>query len=213
MAAAGGAWGAIVKIGIVVDGVSEYASLGAMLPRIAARNGHTFLHVAKADIQPKAPFPVIARACKEAILQLQSRGADLILVVFDREDRLECPGDIAAGVLNALTPWVDCRVSVVVKDTKYENWLIADLDALAAQPVRFKVAKRHRRAIQPNRADAVDAHAQLRSIVQGDYDKVEDSRLIMARAEPVRLGQHSRSFRRFLREAQDPKYRHQSRLP
>jgi hypothetical protein len=202
-----------VRVGLIVDGISEYASLGLMLPRITAQGGDSFLRVARADIQPKAPYPVIARSCREAVTQLSSRGADHIVVLFDKEDRPECPADIAKGVNVALTHLVECRLTVVVKDTCYENWLVADLEALRAHPRRYSVKPRHRRAVQPNHADDVDALSVIRSIVQGDYDKVEDSKAIMAHVQPERLGAHSRSFRKLLRVAQHPKYLTQSRAP
>jgi hypothetical protein len=203
-----------MRIGIVVDGVSEYASLAPVLSKVADRTGHVYLRVVKADIQPTAPFPVIARACRPSISQLAARGAELVLVVLDREDRPECPTEIANGVRHALEPEVDCRISIIVKDRQYENWLVADLHALRSHPARFHVTNAHRRAVEPNRADAADAAALLRAIVQrGSYEKVDDSRAIMATAEPERIAQHSRSFRKFLREAGHPRYQTQSKVP
>jgi hypothetical protein len=43
----------------------------------------------------------------------------------------------------------------------FENWLVADYDALAAQRGRFKSSVADRNRVQPNRADAADAAAIL----------------------------------------------------
>ncbi|MGO9903074.1 MAG: hypothetical protein ACLP0J_26085 [Solirubrobacteraceae bacterium] len=52
-------------------------------------------------------------------------------------------------------------VYVVVKVRMFENWLVADYDALAAQRGRFKSSVADRNRVQPNRADAADAAAIL----------------------------------------------------
>jgi hypothetical protein len=202
-----------MRIGVVVDGMSEYASLGVLLSKVAPTTGQTYLRVVKADIQPLAPFPVIARACKMPVAQLSARGAELVLVVFDREGRVECPSEIADGVSRALALQVNCRTSVIVKDRRYENWLVSDLAALAVHPRRFRLLPRHKRVIEPNQADAVDGLAVIRQMAVHGYEKVDDSRAIVESADPARMARHSRSFRKFLREAHHPAYSTQSKLP
>jgi hypothetical protein len=202
-----------MKIGVVVDGVSEYQSLGLIFPQLRDRSGHTFFKVVKADIQPKAPPGTIARAAKDSLTQLEARGADLVVILFDREDREICPPTFASEVWTVLRRWAACEVAVVVKNSTYENWLIADLGAFIHNPVRFKVHRAHRRQVQPNRADESDGLAVIKSIVQGDYDKVDVSKLVMGNARPSQIGMHSRSFRRFLRVVEDPDYRRQSKRP
>ena len=202
-----------MRIGVVVDGVAEYESLGQLFPRLSAASGHSYLRVVKADIQPKAPLPTIARACKDAVVQLEARGANLVLILFDREDRPECPGEISEGVARRLATLVHCRVSVVVKDRAYENWLVADLGAFSGHRTRYVVAPRHHRQLEPNKADQADALQIIKTIVQGDYDKVDDSKAIMEHAAPEAISRHSRSFRKFLREARHPWYAAQSLLP
>jgi hypothetical protein len=213
MVARGGAGLGTVRIGVVVDGLAEYASLGLLWPKLTPVTGHTYLRVLKADIQPLAPFPVIARACRDALRQLAGRGVDRILVVFDREDRGECPPAIATAVQRALREHSACPVTVVVKDRQYENWLVADLEACARHPVRYRVAPRHRRATEPDRADIINATAVLKSIVNGDYDKIEDAKNLLVEMDPLRAAANSRSFRKLLRELDHPAYRTQSRAP
>jgi len=199
-------------VGIVVDGIAEYAALPLLLPRVAAHSGHTY-KVIKADIQPLAPLPAIARTCRQPVIQLEARGIDLVVVLFDRETRTECPADIARVVGDEIGSYSRCRVVVVIKDRKFENWLVSDLSAMGRHPARFRVSQRHTRAVVPNRADAADAIALLRTIVRGTYAKVDDGKLILEAADPTRMGRHSRSFRKFLREAGHPAYRVQSKLP
>lgn len=202
-----------MRIGIVVDGVAEYASLPLLLPRIGAVTGHTYLPILKADIQPYAPLPAIGRTCKQPVIQLLARGAEIVLVVFDRESRLECPPEIARRVESEIRRHVACNVAVVVKNRTFENWLAADLAALRTHPVRFQVARRHERRVEPNRADEADATVLLKSTINGDYEKVGDAKRILNAADAERMGMHSRSFRRFLRAAGHPRYLAQSKLP
>jgi Domain of unknown function (DUF4276) len=202
-----------MKIGVVVDGDAEYGSLGQLFPKLSAASGHVYLKVVRADIQPKAPYPTMARAAKDAVVQLAARGAELVIVLVDREDRTECPGQISDEVQRHLSRHVGCGLVVVLKNIAYENWLVADLGAFAAHQARYVVTDGHRRRVQPNKADQVNAVALLKSIIQGDYDKVDDSKDILEGADPDVMSQHFRSFRKFLREAQHPRYCMQSRLP
>lgn len=202
-----------MKLGIVVDGVSEYASLGGLYGDLRGRTGNQFLTPVKANIQPNAPLGVIARQCIPKIKQVQERGADCVLVLFDREERADCPGDLADSV-QAILASNGLSVRVVVKNRKFENWLMADLEAFEAMAARFEISKATRRAIQPNKADNVDALALLKRATRGDsYHKVEDSKRILAKAQVSRMAGHSRSFRRFLRVAGDSAYQHQSANP
>ena len=201
-----------MKVGVIVDGIAEYAALPLLLPRVTAQSGHTY-RVIKADIQPLAPLPAIARACRQPVVQLESRGMDSIVVLFDRETRPECAAEIARAVGAEIGNHAKCHVAVVIKERSFENWLVSDLSAMRGHPVRFRVSRRHRRAVEPNRADEADAVALLRTIVQGAYAKVDDGKRILASADPTRMAQHSRSFRKFLREAGYPAFRTQSKAP
>ncbi len=202
-----------MRIGIVVDGVSEYESLPHILRRLADESGHVYPKVIKADIQPLAPFPVIARACCSAIGVFEGRGFDRIIILLDRKTRPDCPGEIARVLCSLLAGKASFPITVVVKDRCFENWLVADLDALAGQPRRFHLTSGRRRSVDPNKADSVDAAALMRAVVVGRYDKVEDSKRVLSRAMPDRMARNSRSFRKFMRELEHPTYRHQSAVP
>jgi hypothetical protein len=200
-----------MRIGIVVDGVSEFRSLGQLYADLEVLTGNQFLAPLHADIQPHAPVGTIAKQCSASINQLFGRNADRVILLFDRETRSECPGTLAQAVERKIRRE---GVRVVVKDRAFENWVIADLAALRKQPKRFEVSKATARAVQPDKADRVDALALLkRAAIKDAYDKVEDSKRVLTVADASSIGAHSRSFRRFLRCVGCVLYAHQSSNP
>lgn len=205
-----------MRIGIVVDGRAEFRSLGHVLVRV--RTGHTILDPLYADIQPSAPPGRNAGAVESRLRLLGARRVDLAVVLVDREDQTECPQAIAEGLLAALHPFCARHAipnsAVVVKDSKYENWLVADIETLQGMPKRFRITRAHARSVAPNRADAADGMRLLSSAAIGKpYSKVEDAARIMRRADPLSIARNSRSFRRFLRVLGHDLYRTQSRQP
>jgi len=204
-----------MKIGFVVDGDSEYGSLPALYAQLQIATGNQFLKPLKASLQPKAPTGAIARASLKRVLQLESRGAHQVVVLIDRENRDDCAPELAAAIrasLAASSP--SSRVSVVVKDRTFENWLLADLDALRSQPQRFNVTRRTAREVSPDKADHVNAQDLIsRSVVGGrGYHKVKDSQRILDRARIERMAANSRSFRRLLAVTGHPSYSASSRM-
>lgn len=203
-----------MRIGILVEGQAEYHSLPLLLQQLSEATGNHVRRPLWAAVDPKAPPAVVANACGAAIRTLESLGTELVIVLLDREDLQECPGVRASVIAAALRRRSDCRIEVVIKNRKFENWLIADLSSLSAQPARFHVSRTAQRSIQPNRADTVDGIAWLkRSCLGPSYQKVEDSKRILSRSEIVRMGKNSRSFRRFLRVLGHPEYAVQSSQP
>jgi hypothetical protein len=203
-----------MKIGIIVDGVSEFASLPELYPGLSSAGSHQLLKPVRADIQPKAPLPVIVKRCRPKIDQFLARGADRVVVLLDREDRDECAGDLASSLVSMLSTAGVSNVDVVVKDRMFENWLLGDLDALRASPNRFQVSRSTERAVQPDKADRVEAMALLKRCAKGPvYDKVRDSKIVLRSAQPDQIAMHSRSFRRFMRVVGCSRYTEQSRRP
>jgi hypothetical protein len=196
----------------VVDGESEYKSLPHLYSALEEQSGHQILKPILAKITPTAPVPAIARACRQGIRQLEGRHVDKILVLLDLErDASACAPQLASSLTTALEPSPAVAINVVVKVVSFENWLVADMEALLCQPGRFSVADADRHRIQPNRADRADAPTIIkRSCVGPDYHKVKDSDRILAKASIERMAKHSRSFRRFLRCIECPPYVNQS---
>ena len=203
-----------MKIGMVVDGDSEYGAMGQVCDKIRGDCGHAFLKPIKATIDPMAPAAAIARMVKERVLATEARGANVVVILLERETRHKCPGNLAAAIRESVEAYSASRICVVLKDRKFENWLVADIRSVAAMRARFDITPGRIRQVEHDRADNIDAHGLLRKAAKGDsYDKVLDSRRILDRADPVQMAANSRSFRRFLRCVGHPRYTTQSRLP
>jgi hypothetical protein len=203
-----------VRVGFVVDGVSEVGSLPNLYPALSARSGHRFDTPIKANLQPTAPIGTIVGACVKSVQQVFARRADLAVVLLDRESRPECPGDLAYAILQGLSKKnAGGDIAVVVKNRMFENWLIADLGALRSQRGRYAVSKSVQNQVENNKADNVEGLKLLKHCCKSDYRKVEDAKKILAKADPGTMGLHSRSFRRMLRCIHDPDYLTQSRNP
>jgi len=201
-----------LKIGIVVDGDAESQALKLLTRRIEIE-GVQLLNPAYANMQPKSPPGRIARAAVKTVAILRARGATLIVVLIDREDRQECPPEFANQLKRAFAKLGYDDIHVVVKNRTFENWLIADLEALKQLRGRFKVTKTFERTVSPNIADnVVDAEALLNTIVvKQKYHKRRDATRIMAVQEIRNMAKNSRSFRRFLRVVGHPQYLSQSK--
>ena len=203
-----------MTIGLVVDGDSEYHSFRSICEKISGDCGTAFLRPTKAPVDPMAPAAAIARMVKDRVIAAEARGATLVIVLLDRETRVECPGELAEAIKKEIDSYSSVETSVVLKDSKYENWLVADIEALARMRARFEITTARRRQVAPNHADRIDAHELLkRAAVKDAYDKVADSVRITAAADPAAMARNSRSFRRFLHCAGYAAYQDQSRNP
>lgn len=130
------------------------------------------------------------------------------MVLIDREDQATAPNQIAAELENAfgrLNPPLPVRV--VVKDRRFENWLVADTGALEALPGRFEVSEALRGRVESDQADNANALDLLKRAAKNEsYGKVDDAQKILEQAEVQRMAQHSRSFRCFLGRLGHPDY-------
>jgi hypothetical protein len=203
-----------VRIGLAVDGQAEVASLPVAKRRLEELSGHTLLGPILVPMSGLVPPAAIAAECVSRTGILIAKRIDFFVVLLDRESNQSCCGKIASAIERELARAFDIRSAVVVKDRMFENWLIADLDALAASPGRFQISSALRRRVQPNKADGVVAAREIKAaVVKGSYDKVADAKRILDRADPLRMAQHSRSFRKLLRTIDVPPYRKQSKNP
>lgn len=202
-----------MRVGFIVDGEAEYRALPSIYERLGV--SATLLAPLKSDIQPLAPIRQIVGALKVPLKIMRARGADLVIVLVDRESRNECAGKLAGDLSSILAQ--SCsppQIAVVIKDRRFENWLVSDPDVFRQLKGRFKFETGHRSQVEPNKADHVDGLELLKRIVkQRDYSKVKDAVQILSRAEPLRMAGNSRSFRRLLRLLGHNKYSNQSRQP
>ena len=205
-----------MKIGLVVDGISERDALPKIYRRI--RTSHTLLSPIKQDIQPLAPLKQMARAAANACRILAVKQVDLVVVLVDLENRDECPGEFARLLRERILEQVSdlgIGVAVVVKVRAFENWLVSDLECLGSSPGLFPDAPRVRQSVPVGAADHADALAILQQASgrRRRYHKVHGAVAVCSHLNPGRAALNSRSFRRFLRVIGDTRYADQSRKP
>jgi len=202
-----------VIVGIIVDGRAEADALQALLRK--AVGPRRCLRPRYADMQPTASPEQIAKRATDRVRMLRRHGADRIILLIDREDREDCCPALAAEIERALAGVGAQDVHVVVKDRAFENWLVADPEALAALAGRFRITKAFRSAVAPDKADAVHSAAALlsRACLGKPYNKRRDPARIVEAMDVVAAARNSRSLRRFLRLVGSSAYRGQSRRP
>jgi hypothetical protein len=203
----------VPRIGIIVEGNGEVPAFKALIPKLTTA-AEVLATPVRADLQPKAAPNQVAASAKAAVNYLIGRQVDMVIVLIDREDNPNAAA-FAATLTTAFSDrYPGIGFEVVVKDRSVENWLVADIDALRAQPKRFKVTSAEIKRVVPNKADGQDAEWLLNKMaLKFEYDKGGDPSRIAGHQDPRRAGQNSRSFRRFLRVIGDPIYAKQSRIP
>lgn len=204
-----------MRVGVVVDGTAESQALRRLLPRIETPQHIQILNPAYADMQPGAPARQLVRAAGPRIEMLEQRGAEVILVLLDRETQADCAPTLARTLREAFHDAGYGVCEVVVKDRQFENWLIADPDAFVGMPARFAMTNGFRNRVVPNKADnVVNPEDLINRIANGPrYHKRGDAVRLCERLDIDRAGQHSRSFRRLLRLVEHPSYQEQSKQP
>lgn len=192
-----------MKIGLLVDGRAEYYALPHVLPRLGSP--HQVLQPLVCDIQPFATSGQMALAASKKFPILLAKGVESIVVLIDKETRPDCTGELVQAVerdararLADLTSAVSLQV--VFKVSMFENWLIADPQALGELTGLFEKVERIERQVSRGRADAVDALGLLKSCSRRrGYDKVDGAVAICRQLAPIRAAKNSRSFRKLLK--------------
>lgn len=206
-----------MKIGLLVEGDSEYHALPYLIPRIATEDV-ILVRPLRAPMHPLAPVGALAQVAASRARIWKSRGADRIVLLLDNEGRLECPGRFALSLARELKRQLGAPspdVFVVMKVQAFENWLVADTAAISTLQGLFEPPSGFASHIAPDRADNVDARRLLQQWSRRGhtYEKVETAQRICAVMDPLRAGRNSRSFRRLLRVLGNSAYREQSRMP
>lgn len=199
-------------IGVIVDGNAESSALRELIAKLDGADPIRGPYYA--NMQPLAPPPTIARSAMKAIRVAKARGATRILILIDRENNDACPPGIADTLAKAFSKLGE-KVDVVIKNRKFENWLIADPDALAGQRRRFTVSNASRRSVCPNKADHIhDAEKLLNHCaIRIAYHKRIDATSICRNSDLTQAAANSRSLRKFLRSVGDARYKNQSKNP
>lgn len=203
------------RVAIITEGESEWGALPTLFAQLAAATGSAFLTPVLLKVQPDGPPAKIARECKRVFRLLEEKRVTKVVVVLDREQRQESSGELAQAIDAAIrsTCGFSFELFVVMKDRAFENWVLADLEALRSQRSRFEVSASLERAVAPNRADRTDALDLLKHATRGgaSYDKRQDSKRTLQKADILRIASNSRSFRHFLHALGHPQYSAQCR--
>lgn len=205
-----------MKIAVVTEGESEYAALPKLESQLVARTEMSSMRVLKLSVQPDGPPAKIARALKDKLLPLLRGRFDMVILLIDREQQSASCGTIATQIQAELVKQCGSTmpITVALKDRCFENWVVADLDALGAQSARYRITRSHRAKTEPNKADTVDALRLLNEATIGPrYDKVKDGIRWAQKADVAKAAQHSRSFRHLLHVLGDETYLDQCRSP
>jgi hypothetical protein len=206
-----------MRIGIVMDGDAESQAFKRVTRRLGIQ-GVTFIDPVYADLQPKAAAGQIARAAVATIETLvEMRGAERVIVIIDREDNAKCPGSLRDDLEDRFKSLGRDEVLVVIKNRQFENWLIADPQALhraSSQQFR-KPSPQFIKAVRPNRADSVvDPVGLLDALCREQpFHKRRDAAAVCDALDVPTVAANSRSFRRFLRAVDHHDYLTQSAKP
>ncbi|WP_084494931.1 DUF4276 family protein [Nocardia shimofusensis] len=206
-----------MKIAILTEGKGEFKTLPNLYPQIKSRlpKKTQVMKPMMVHAAPDGPVGQLVTACRTPLKLAIAEKADKAILLIDREQQAERPGEIAAEIQAALRKVTDLQVDVAIKDRMFENWLISDLNALRAQPARFTVTPALVNKVEPNKADSVNALELLKKTVAPgrDYDKIIDGERISTRAQVELMAKHSRSFRHFLHLLGYEAYREQCLRP
>jgi Domain of unknown function (DUF4276) len=192
-----------MKIGLLVDGQSEYRALPHLLSRLMLPHS-IITQPLLCDMQPFSTPAQIAHAASKKWPILLSRGATSIVVILDKETREDCTGELVAAIEHEMgkrlaAQSLKAELHVVLKVSTLENWLTSDPHALRALPGMFKDVDRIQRQIAGGRADQLDALSLLKSCAQRDYDKVAGAVAICKKLDHARAAANSRSFRKLMK--------------
>lgn len=204
-----------MKTMIVTEGVGEYSAFKVLFSSLPTTSGALAPKIVRVTCQPDGPIKGIAKACEPLLRQAHARKTDLFVLVIDREQQESTPLELASalkGELASLSPG-SFHIEVVYKDRTFENWLIADLNALRKQPARYAVSNALIRHVEPDKADSARAIDLLKKAVKGkQYDKIDDGQKIADRLDLMAAARNSRSFRHLLHVLGHVEYLDQCRL-
>lgn len=151
-------------------------------------------------MQPYAPMPQIVKASEARLNLLFQRGANQCIVLLDREENNDCPGQFSLRLQNEYLQRGFENVSVVIKDRAFENWLIADPQSLMrGTHRRIQIHDRILRRIEGAGADNLNAIAVLAGCINGGYHKRSDAIELCKLIDLSAAARNSRSFRKFLK--------------
>ena len=200
-----------MKVGIITEGSAERTSLIEIVKELR-KKGLEILNPIFAPIEPKATPMQIAKSAESAIsILLNKKGCDRVVLILDYENHQDCIIERKTKLEEAIKMIGHPNVFVVVKVRQYENWLLADLDAIG-KCKNFTVTQAIRRKVEPGNADSIHKPVVELTKLKNNkksFHKNLDTLAIAKQFDPEKAGLHSRSFRRFLKLIGHPDYKDQ----
>ena len=170
-------------VGLVVEGDTEYEALPLLhkmklvpcCPPLKASN----IRGLGANMSPRA----IAQAvCQQVVAHIVA-GRSRVLVCLDREDRDDCPGDLAKAIEKELEAELrntsigqkkrPHEVSVVIANRAFEAWILADAGGLHARQIFRRAPSFHCFEGQMGKRRQMGV-VEIRELWEREYRKTTD---------------------------------------
>lgn len=195
--------GATLRIAIIGEGQTEYYCM----PKIVGRCGH--IVVGKAWIRQVSPNFDWERLFElrvvPLVMAMLTKHPEKIVVILDREDRPECPGDLANRAIAVIRAncghcLMACAIVVVISDKNFECVLFADYEAVDALPIlREKISARF-----PPHTDGAGVLGWIRHVLKPGcaYHKLRDGMFLAQRlrVDQTAVRARNRSLRKLVHE-------------
>lgn len=115
-----------LQVGLIFDGETEQNSFPARLCKKTCD-----FYKRKRTINGKtATLEKIANECIDILQALDSRGAKISFLVIDREDKTISASSMGQNLTTLIASKFTGNFIVIVADTMFENWLVADIENL-----------------------------------------------------------------------------------
>lgn len=187
-------------IGIITEGRGELVALPMLYAQLEEKSDCTIMNPIHVPVDPQAPVPLLCSRLEVKVKHAQGRGAHRVIVLLDSEKRDICPGVRAREISLGLKARGLINFQVVLKHTRLENWLIADISAFQVQKKLFPRAEKV--TYPRGNADEVNAQRLISSALAGgrSYSKIIHPQKILAHADVAVMLKNSASFDKFVRE-------------
>ena len=197
-----------MTIQLIVHGDTEYYCLPSILKKFGVSVLTPF------NLQGKGfgdnRYELVKEKLVRAIELVRKINPGKIIIVTDKEEKPFCPGELSSLIKKQLLSRIEQKhgkqfrdglpeISVVIANSCYENWLIADPEGIAKSRLLKK---------QPNIKETADSKPAIR-ILNGcmanhrKYDKRSHAPKFTALADfkSLKVRARSKSLRKFLKEA------------
>lgn len=173
-------------VGLIVEGETEYKALPQLHTLVPGCPPLKPINL-RGIGSDRTPVGIARKVAPQVDVHIQA-GRTKVLVCIDREQRPDCPGQLARAVMQALLTELKQRgyanpdVYVVVADRAFEAWLLADARGLHARRV-FKMAPSFHCFEGAMGASDKKGVVEIGKLLGRSYDKVRDGPTIFAKIE------------------------------